>query len=192
MAPWFCFYSLSSLYFSTSHIRSFCLSFLILAIVFTFLNFLTTTTSVNKLSTADYTIEQNSSTTTSSLPLLLLSFEDVNANRFNCYEQTNHLRLHGKKNNKISFPTIELNQPNKTSFERRKIPYDYDTWTSSPSMPRLVTKCEHNLMMQLLNRFDQLTKKYSLEYMMTDGTLLGKFILSFLFLNNSNRFMASS
>ena len=178
MALCFCSYS----FFSTSHIRSFCLSFLILAVIFTYINFLTTTTSISKLSTTDYTIEQNSTTTKSSAPLLSLSSEDVYANRFNCYEQTNRQRLHRKKTKKHSLTTIELNQPNKITFERNKIPYEYDTWKSSPIMPRLVSKCEHNLMMQLLNRFDQLTKKYSLEYMMTDGTLLGESVLLFLYL----------
>jgi len=180
MAPCFCCYSLSSsILFSTSHIRSFCLSFLLLATLFTFINFLTTT-SINKLTTIEYTTEQTSTTTTaSSFPLLLLSSEDFYHNQYNCYGRINRQRVHRKKNNnnnninKNSTVTIELNQPNKTSFERNIIPYDYDIWQSAPLMPRLVTKCEHNLMMQLLKRFDQLAKKYSLEYMMIDGTLLG-------------------
>lgn len=171
----FCFhYNLLS---STSHLRSFCLSFLLLAILFTFINFLTTTTSINKLTTTEYTTEQTSTTTKSSLPLLLLNPEDFYHNRFNCYERINHQRLQRKKKNFTT--TIELNQPNKTSFERNIIPYDYDTWQSTAIMPRLVTKCEHNLMMQLLKRFDQLSKKYSLEYMMIDGTLLGRNISLF-------------
>jgi hypothetical protein len=152
----------------------------------TFINFLTTTTSINKLTATEYTTEQTSTTTKSSFPLLLVSSEDFYHNRFNCYERIYRQRSSRKKNNqkKNSTITIELHQPNKTSFERNFIPYDYDTWQSSPIMPRLVTKCEHNLMMQLLKRFDQLAKKYSLEYMMIDGTLLGKccFVFnSFLF-----------
>ncbi|CAF0716465.1 unnamed protein product [Adineta steineri] len=173
MTPCFYFYSLSSL-FSTSHIRSFCVSFLLLSIVLTFINFLTTTTSVNKLTTNEYKTELNLSTTTISLPILLLDSKDVYHNRFNCYERTNRQRLYRKKTNKTrSNITMELNQPNITLFERNTIPYDYDIWQSAPTMPRLVSKCEHNLMMQLLKRFDQLTKKYSLEYMIIDGTLLG-------------------
>ncbi len=182
MALCFCFNSLSSssIFFSTSHLRSFCLSFLLLATLFTFINFLTTTTSINKLTTTEYTTEFVSTTTTFSLPILLLSSEDFRHHRFNCDERISRQRLQRKKysnsnNQKTnSTITIELNQPNKTSFERNLIPYDYNLWQSAPIMPRLVTKCEHNLMMQLLKRFDQLAKKYSLEYMMIDGTLLGK------------------
>ena len=173
MTPCFCYYSLSSSILSTSHIRSFCLSFLLLAILFTFLNFLTTTTSINKWTTNEYNTELNSTTTKSSLPLLSINAEDVYQNRFNCYGRTNHQRFHRNRNNSN---TIQLNQPNKTSFERHTIPYEYDIWQSASTMPRLVTKCEHHLMMQLLKRFDQLATKYSLEYMMIDGTLLGKYI----------------
>ncbi|CAF3666911.1 unnamed protein product [Rotaria sp. Silwood1] len=174
MTPWFCCYSLSSSIFLTNHIRSFCISFLLLSILFTFINFLTTTTSINKWTTNEYTNDQNSTTTTHFHPLLLLNLEDVYHNRYNCYGRINSLRLNRKKtNNKTLIIPLKFNQPNKTSFEQNIIPYDYDNWQSASSMPRLVTKCEHNLMMQLLKRFDQLTKKYSLEYMMIDGTLLG-------------------
>ncbi len=186
MAFCLCCNSLSIL-FSISHLRSFCLSFLLLAILFTFINLLTTTTSINKLTTSEYATEQTSTTTTTiSLPLLLLNSEDFYHNRFNCYGRINRQRFHRKKNNnkKNSTITIELKQPNQTLFERNIIPYDYDSWQSAPSMPRLVTKCEHNLMMQLLKRFDQLTKKYSLEYMMIDGTLLGKYIFILYFQSN--------
>ncbi|CAM4783324.1 unnamed protein product [Rotaria magnacalcarata] len=148
--------------------------FLSLSILFTLINFLTTTTSINKLTTHEYTAEQNS-TTTHIFPILLLSFDDIYHNRFNCYERINHRRLNKKSNyhNKTSLYPIQLDQPNKTTIKPNVIPYDYDAWRSAPLMPRLVTKCEHNLMMQLLKRFDQLAKKYSLEYMMIDGTLLG-------------------
>jgi hypothetical protein len=173
----FCFNCNSLSLFSTSHIRSCCLSFLLLAILFTFINFLTTTISINKLINSEYTTEQTSTTITSSNPLLLLNPEDFYHNRFNCYGRINRQRLQRRKKNFTT--TIELHQPNKTSFELNVIPYDYDTWQSAAIMPRLVTKCEHNLMMQLLKRFDQLAKKYSLEYMMIDGTLLGKNIFVF-------------
>ncbi|CAF0924240.1 unnamed protein product [Rotaria sordida] len=171
-----CFYcySLLSSIFLTSHIRSFCISFLLLSILFTFINFLTTTTSINKLTTNEYKNDQNSTITISSYPLLLLNFEDVYHDKFNCYGRIYTQRLNRKKiNNKTLIIPIELNQPNKTLFEQNIISYDYNNWQSTSLMPRLVTKCEHNLMMQLLKRFDQLTKKYSLEYMMIDGTLLG-------------------
>jgi len=174
MTPCFRYYTLSSSILSTSHIRSFCFSFLFLSVLFTFVNFLTTTTSINKLTTNEYNTELNSTTTTSSLSLLLLNSEDVNHNPFNCYGRIHRQRLPRKRNK-----TIELNQPNKTSFQQNTIPYEYDNWQSAPSMPRLVTKCEHYLMMQLLKRFDQLAKKYSLEYMMIDGTLLGRNIIIF-------------
>ena len=176
MALCFCLNSASSIFFSTSHIRSFCLSFLLLAILFTFINFLTTTTSISKLTTNDYTVELISTTTALSFPILLLTSEDFHHHRFNCDGRMYRQRFQRKKyNQKInSFIPNELQTPNKTSYERYSIPYDYDIWQSAPLMPRLVTKCEHNLMMELLKRFDRLAKKYSLEYMMIDGTLLGK------------------
>lgn len=177
----YCNSSSPTILFTTSQIRSFCLSFLLLTILFTFINFLTTTTttSTNKLVTIEYSTDHISSNkTTSSHPLLLLNSEDFSHNQFNCYEGINRQRFRKKKNKQKKDSTIitELNQPNKISFEQNVIPYDYDIWESAPLMPRLVTKCEHNLMMHLLKRFDQLAKKYSLEYMMTDGTLLGKYL----------------
>lgn len=184
----FCFNSLSpSIFFSTSHLRSFCLSFFLLASLFTFINFLATTTSINKLTTTEHTRE-TVSTTTLLLPLLLLSSEDFRHHRFNCEGRIDRLRLQRKKHNSDknqrtnASTTVELHQPNKTSVERTFIPYDYDLWQSAPIMPRMVTKCEHNLMMLLLKRFDQLAAKYSLEYMMIDGTLLGKAFLSMFFI----------
>ena len=186
MVPCFCTYlSPSTLLFSTSHLRSFCLSFLLLAILFTVINFLTTTTAIYRLTSTDYNLEINFTVTTTPFSLLSLKSDDVHHDRFTCYEQMHHQRLNRKAMRRASpSPTVELNQPATTTFPRTPIPYDYNNWQSAPLMPRLVTKCEHNLMMQLLQRFDQLTKKYSLDYMMVDGTLLGKCFL-LLFLNVS-------
>ncbi|CAF1348317.1 unnamed protein product [Adineta ricciae] len=154
---------------SSSHIRSFCLSFFLLAILLTFINFLTTTTttSLQKLTTDDLNIELNLTTTTL-FPLLVLNSKDVHFNRFDCHEQIEH----NKNLTVLSKPSI-LYQPNDTLSRQNAIPYDYRLWQSALSMPRMVTKCEHRIMMQLLKRFDQLTRKYSLEYMIIDGTLLG-------------------
>lgn len=188
MASYFSFNSLSSsIVFSTNHLRSFCLSFFCLATIFTLINFLATSTSVNKLTTNEYTSEQFSTKTirnTSSISLLSLSAKDFRRyHRFKCDEQRYQRR---EKINTST--TIELIQPRKTSFNENIIPYDYNTWQSTSIMPRMVSKCEHRLMMELLRRFDQLTKKYSLEYMMTDGTLLGnEFLFVCFFDKNSSK-----
>ena len=169
-----------SIFFSTSHLRSFCLSFFFLATIFTLINFLATTTSVNKVTTNEFTSERISTTTIRNLSsklLLSLSTEDFRRHyRFKCDGQ----RIRRRENNdqKInSSITIELIQPRTITFNENVIPYDYNTWQSTSIMPRMVSKCEHQLMMELLKRFDQLTKKYSLEYMMIDGTLLGRVFL---------------
>ena len=163
---------MSTLIIPISYIRSFCLSFLFLAVLLTCINVFTSTPSIHRWFPIEYTSEFQFSSTKSTDPVLLLSSNDIHQIQFKCpsirfrprrKQQTNLLR----KN--ISLNTsIELIESKNTP-----IPYDYEHWQSSPLIPRLVTKCEHKLMMQLLKRFDQLTKKYSLEYMMTDGTLLG-------------------
>ena len=158
---------MSSAIISPSHIRSFCISFLFLAVLLTCVNFLTTSTSIAKLTINEYSTEPTTATT--SLPLLLFNFDDVYSTGFNCHNQVHRQR----RNHPVSNLPTELHQPNQSSTEPKTIPYDYEAWRSAPLMPRLVTKCEHHLMMQLLKRFDQLTRKYSLEYMIIDGTLLG-------------------
>lgn len=183
-----CYYSVLSPLFLSNHLRSFCASFLLLSILFTFINLLTTTTSINKSTTNEYRNNQTSTSKTSRYPLLLLSLDDIYHNRFGCFRRVNHQRFDRKNynKNKTSSNPIKIDQPNKTNVEEAKISYDYNTWQSTPLMPRLVTKCEHKLMMQLLKRFDQLATKYSLEYMMIDGTLLGKFFTFFrkIFVNS--------
>lgn len=157
---------------STNHFRSFCLSFFFLATTLTLLNFLATTVSVKKSTTNEYSTEQISSTTSksSSKPLLSLTADDFRHHRFRCDGQ--HVQRQEITNEKLN--TIELVQPTAQFSDENVIPYDYNTWQSTSVMPRMVSKCEHKLMMELLKRFDRLAKKYSLEYMMIDGTLLGK------------------
>ena len=158
----------TSIFFSTNHLRSFCLSFFFLATILTLINFLATTVSVKKSTTNEYSTERVS-TTASSIPLLSLSTDDFRHHRFRCDGK----RVEKRENTNASI-TMELVQPTAQFSDDNVIPYDYETWRSTSIMPRMVSKCEHKLMMELLKRFDQLTKKYSLEYMMIDGTLLGK------------------
>ena len=156
-----------------SHIRSFCLSFLLFAITFTLVNFLTTTTSINRL-TITTTIEPTFSSTQSIHPILLANFSDIHCHSNHDRQRLRHKKLNAHAKKKLlSFIPTQLIQPHELSDNQNPIPYDYDLWQSSPLMPRLVSRCEYKLMIELLKRFDQLARKYSLEYMMSDGTLLG-------------------
>lgn len=172
-------------HFSLNHLRSCCLSFLVLAVFFTFVNLFTTTTTTLYKSTAttelfaqlNLTHEQKSSTRfpLGSVPLLTVDPKDVYHQRYFCsgrgYSPRSHRKLHRKR---LFAQTINLTEPTSSTAAEESIPYDYDLWSSTPLMPRLVSECEHDLMMKLLKRFDQLTRKYSLPYMIVDGTLLGK------------------
>lgn len=161
----------TSIFFSTNHLRSFCLSFFFLATTLTLINFLATTVSVKKSTTTEQV--PTTALKSSSIPLLSLSTDDFRHHRFRC--DAKRVQRRENTNGKINASTtMELVQPTTGLSDENVIPYDYDTWRSTSIMPRMVSKCEHKLMMELLKRFDQLTKKYSLEYMMIDGTLLGK------------------
>ena len=172
----------------SNHLRSFCLSFLLLAFVLTAINFLTTTTTIHKLTTSNDLTDKNLTEKwvvddiIPLMPILSLNPIDVHHNRFYCYRRS--IQLSHRTEN-ISKRILRLDQPVQAKMIVDTIPYDYSQWKSAPSMPRLVSECEHDLMMQLLIRFHQLTKKYSLEYMMIDGTLLGK--LYFLIKTYINR-----
>lgn len=162
---------------STNHLRSCCVSFLLLAFVFTTVNFLTTTTTIHKSTTTNLLFQTNSTFASplkrSVQPEFLLSLDenDVHKHRFYCYRTSSISPTPSMKfdPNRV----VYLHQPNKSQSENESIPYHYELWKSSPLMPRIVTECEHHLMIQLLTRFDKLTRKYSLDYMMIDGTLLG-------------------
>ncbi|CAF0777578.1 unnamed protein product [Didymodactylos carnosus] len=69
---------------------------------------------------------------------------------------------------------IVIIQP-KRSEKYYSIPYDYTLWQTSYNLPRSVTPCEHSIMMKLLLLFDKLCRKYKIQYMMIDGTLLGSY-----------------
>lgn len=165
-----------SWFFAPNYIRSFCLSVLFLAILFTCVNLFTSTSSINRLLTTEYTSEFQFFSTKSPDPLLILSSNDIHRIQFRCHSNRIRQRKNQMKNiqtNLSSIDKIQLEQSNKIFSDEISIPYEYEHWQSSPLMPRSVNKCEHKLMMELLKRFDQLARKYSLEYMMTDGTLLG-------------------
>ena len=48
-------------------------------------------------------------------------------------------------------------------------------WTSDRSLPRLMTREEHSLMMNLLQTLTALLESRKVTYFMTDGTLLGSY-----------------
>lgn len=58
----------------------------------------------------------------------------------------------------------------------KSIPYSYSQWQSSPLMPRLLTPCEHAILMNLLSiLIKNVFEKYNIPYMMMAATLLGKY-----------------
>lgn len=165
----------SSNFISTHYLRSFCLSFLFLAVFFTFVNLFATTTTTTtsntgyKLSTREFFSQENQ-TKRSPFSILNVDPKDVENRRYFCSERLYSPRLHQKT---FVIDLINLTEPMNSTSAQQSISYDYKLWHSTPLMPRLVSQCEHQLMIKLLKRFDQLTRKYSLPYMIIDGTLLG-------------------
>ena len=63
--------------------------------------------------------------------------------------------------------------PRWTSSALFRLPYRYSHWRSSSLLPRRFTPCEHLLAMRLLIIVERLCRKNAIEFMMSDGTLLG-------------------
>ncbi|CAF1173124.1 unnamed protein product [Adineta steineri] len=51
--------------------------------------------------------------------------------------------------------------------------YRYSHWKSSSIIPRVTTRCEHTLMMNLLMIIDRICRENKITYFISDGTLLG-------------------
>ncbi|CAF1105177.1 unnamed protein product [Adineta steineri] len=51
--------------------------------------------------------------------------------------------------------------------------YHYSHWKSSSIIPRVITQCEHSLMMHLLIIIDRICREHKITYFISDGTLLG-------------------
>ncbi len=101
----------------------------------------------------------------------------------------------------VPYDYVQLNPLNNTRYERycrqvdqrinteqrsdipiqldpgqESIPYFYSQWRSTPLMPRLLTRCEHAIYMDLLSiLIEHVFKKYNIKYMMMAATLLGKY-----------------
>lgn len=71
-----------------------------------------------------------------------------------------------------SLPPV-LAVPRWNSGELHRLPYRYSLWQSSSILPRRLTPCEHLLAMHLLIIIERICRKNRIEFMMSDGTLLG-------------------
>jgi hypothetical protein len=54
-----------------------------------------------------------------------------------------------------------------------RFPYRYSQWKSSSIYPRLLTSCEHSLLMNLLIIIDRICREHQITYFINDGTLIG-------------------
>jgi hypothetical protein len=62
------------------------------------------------------------------------------------------------------------------SFNSSKLlhfPYRYSQWRSSSIYPRLLTSCEHHLLMNLLIIIDRICREHYITYFINEGTLIG-------------------
>lgn len=66
-----------------------------------------------------------------------------------------------------------LHSPSFQNEKRTRIPYRYSLWKSSVDLPRRITPCEHLLIMRLLTIIDFICRRENIEFMISDGTLLG-------------------
>ena len=77
-------------------------------------------------------------------------------------------------NNEKYFPkSFSIEVPSKIDYSFHRIPYSYSKWKSSSILPRRLKPCEHLIAMHLLLILDFICQKNKIEYMMSDGTLLG-------------------
>lgn len=80
-----------------------------------------------------------------------------------CYRIEQHI-----KNEKLLKNDIQLDP------KKEYIPYSYSQWQSTSLMPRLLTSCEHAILMNLLSiLIKNVFEKYNIKYMMMAATLLG-------------------
>ena len=71
-----------------------------------------------------------------------------------------------------SVPPV-FHAPQWSSGELHRLPYRYSLWQSSSSLRRRLSACEHLLAMHLLIIIERICRKNEIEFMMSDGTLLG-------------------
>ncbi|CAF1519752.1 unnamed protein product [Adineta ricciae] len=69
--------------------------------------------------------------------------------------------------------TPVLRAPPVDSTRLQRLPYYYTYWKSTPLLSRRLTKCEHSILMRLFMVADRICRKNKIEYMISDGTLLG-------------------
>jgi hypothetical protein len=55
----------------------------------------------------------------------------------------------------------------------RRFPYHYSEWKSSSLLPRLISPCEHSIIMRLLMIIERICREHNLTFALSDGTLLG-------------------
>ena len=78
------------------------------------------------------------------------------------------------RSTRITSSNTELRQSeNKNSV----IPYFYSMWRSYPKLTRRLSSCDHQLYMKLLQTIDDLFQQHRIQYIISDGTLLGTFIM---------------
>ena len=70
-------------------------------------------------------------------------------------------------------PSPILQSPRVNSSKLNRFPYRYSIWKSSSDLSRGFNRCEHHLAMRLFMIIDRICRKYHIEYMLFDGTLLG-------------------
>ncbi len=66
-----------------------------------------------------------------------------------------------------------VSAPSFNSSRLFHFPYRYSQWNSSSKIPRLLTPCEHNLVMNLLMIIDRICRQNEIIYFIYEGTLLG-------------------
>lgn len=75
-----------------------------------------------------------------------------------------------------SYSRIKPNVSDVNRRQSREIPYFYSQWRSHPVLKRRLIPCDHQLFMNLLSLIDQLCRLNSIDFFMSDGTLLGSYI----------------
>lgn len=118
---------------------------------------------------------------TMNLTSLMIPFDQFNINTtLYCSDLTFQDRYQLEFLQLSRFPLNQLfHQPSIQSSahpsSQHQLPYFYSLWKTSAHLPRLMTPCEHRLYINLLKRFDEVCRQYSIEYMITAGTLLGSY-----------------
>jgi hypothetical protein len=113
-----------------------------------------------------------------SIPLLIISYKEYsipyehvpsilsNETQYQRYCRQLDQRIHNEQ-----IPTIPIQLD-----PRESIPYSYSQWRSTLLLPRLLTRCEHAVYMDLLSILvEDVFKKHNIQYTMMAATLLGKY-----------------